>query len=352
MKRLLVLALALSAVGCTDPRTEVVVVVSTKGVRIPDDVDSVGITVTDLDAPASSQLRFNQTVLLTAGTPSPGTYGLPLTMTLVPGSMHPNDRVRVQVDAIRNSKPVISDAAVFPFTAHQSLRLDFVLYANCIGRVDCSQMDQACGPDGCMPVTPQPLSGEPDLSVSLPDLAPPPPDLMSPPDLTGVTLPDLSGCIPIDCTGRACGSNGCTGTCGPGCTGGATCNEASGTCISPTVDMACSNTCGAMQCGTDVCGHPCGPMGGMCPTGDHCDLTGTCVPNLFQDMSMPMDMSMPDMDMSPSDLSTDGLMTTPCSSIGDICCLGAPNYCKGGLTCYEPMDTCGPPITGNDGGAT
>ncbi|HEY7954681.1 MAG TPA: hypothetical protein VII38_05275, partial [Polyangia bacterium] len=274
MRRLLIATLVLSAIGCTDPRTEVVVVVSTKGVRVPDDVDSVAFTVTDLDAPEADQTRFNQTILLATGAPQPGTFALPLTATLVPGSMRPNDRVRVQVDAVRNGKPVISDAAVFPFTRHASLQLDFVLYANCLGNVACAMRDQACGPDAsCVPVMPQPLGGgEPDLSASPPDLSPPPPDLFTPPDLTGI---DLKGCVP-DCTNlnRHCGSDGCGGQCAPGCSLPATCNPTLGQCMAPPDMAGCG--CVGRQCGSDNCGHP--NVCGKCNTGDFCDPLGQCMP--------------------------------------------------------------------------
>jgi hypothetical protein len=84
----------------------------------------------------------------------------------------------------------------------------------------------------------------------------------------------LGPCEP-DCTGRECGSDGCTGTCGPGCFGlTPDCNENTGRC-------ECMPDCAGRECGDDGCGGtcepgcgatPCNPITGMCSVcGD-----GTC----------------------------------------------------------------------------
>lgn len=60
-----------------------------------------------------------------------------------------------------------------------------------------------------------------------------------------------TACTP-SCTGRVCGSDGCGGTCGPGC--GATQNcTAAGQC-----EAACTPNCTGKQCGPDGCGGTCG----------------------------------------------------------------------------------------------
>ena len=68
-------------------------------------------------------------------------------------------------------------------------------------------------------------------------------------------------CVPA-CAGKACGDDGCGGTCGT-CPAGSSC--ANGACT------ACS--CGARQCGDDGCGTPCG----TCDGAKLCDPVGQCV---------------------------------------------------------------------------
>jgi len=76
----------------------------------------------------------------------------------------------------------------------------------------------------------------------------------------------LGPCVP-DCTGRECGSDGCTGTCGPGCFGATPdCNETTGQC-------ECMPDCAGRECGADGCGGTCEPGCGSAP----CVIaTGTC----------------------------------------------------------------------------
>jgi hypothetical protein len=71
-------------------------------------------------------------------------------------------------------------------------------------------------------------------------------------------------CVP-SCTGRVCGTDGCTGTCGPDCATGQQC-DATGHCV------ACVTQCGDRNCGGDGCGGSCG----TCPTGQMCDATSHC----------------------------------------------------------------------------
>jgi hypothetical protein len=64
------------------------------------------------------------------------------------------------------------------------------------------------------------------------------------------------------CAGRACGSDGCGGTCGA-CACGETCDD--GRCVA-------RDGCGDLECGADACGASCG----TCPPGAWCD-DGRCV---------------------------------------------------------------------------
>lgn len=73
------------------------------------------------------------------------------------------------------------------------------------------------------------------------------------------------GCVP-DCTGKACGSDGCGGSCGT-CPTGYSC-DASGQCVS-----GCVPDCTGKVCGDDGCGGSCG----TCPTGQTCNASGQCV---------------------------------------------------------------------------
>ena len=63
------------------------------------------------------------------------------------------------------------------------------------------------------------------------------------------------GCEP-DCSGKACGDDGCGGSCG-GCTIGWSCID--GTCV-------CQPNCNGKECGSDFCGGSCGD----CPVGEGC----------------------------------------------------------------------------------
>ncbi len=71
------------------------------------------------------------------------------------------------------------------------------------------------------------------------------------------------GCEP-DCSGKLCGGDGCSGTCGV-CGGGQTC--AGGQCV-----VDCVPKCEGKQCGDNGCGGTCGD----CPQGESC-LSGQCV---------------------------------------------------------------------------
>jgi hypothetical protein len=73
-------------------------------------------------------------------------------------------------------------------------------------------------------------------------------------------------CTP-NCSGKQCGSDGCSGTCGT-CPSNESCS-ASGTCV------ACTPQCSGKQCGADGCGGSCG----TCTTGQSCNSSGQCVTN-------------------------------------------------------------------------
>jgi hypothetical protein len=159
-------AAGLIGAGCKKPRTEMVVVVQTEGVRVPEDVAQIRVLVADRESGGDTPV-YDSTVSLCTPTLTTGCYTLPLSAVLHPGSKQPDDPVKVQIDALsRTGVRVTSSAALFTFSPKQSLRLDFILYSNCIGLVDCSVRDQACGPDAkCTTLTPVKLEDDPDLGL-------------------------------------------------------------------------------------------------------------------------------------------------------------------------------------------
>lgn len=91
------------------------------------------------------------------------------------------------------------------------------------------------------------------------------------PDTSCIDDPDCDTCVP-DCTGRACGDNGCGGACGS-CALGTRCE--SGACVS-----TCVPGCAGRECGPDGCGGTCG----TCPVTGTCDTSAArcveeCVPD-------------------------------------------------------------------------
>jgi hypothetical protein len=110
------------------------------------------------------------------------------------------------------------------------------------------------------------------------DAAPPPPDGALASEEAAAAMPDdgaaqgpqdaaltpdgdAPSCTP-NCAGRACGDNGCGGSCGT-CTSG-TCS-AQGSCV-------CTPNCAGRACGDNGCGGSCGP----CTSGQSCGATGQC----------------------------------------------------------------------------
>jgi hypothetical protein len=203
MRRLLLFATLLA--GCTEPATQVLVIVHSYGLQIGPglDIDGLRIVVKN-DKGDSAAASFDKTNPLCGDSPVPACWTLPVTATLVPGPDRPNDVVVVQVLGQRNGTKVIGDQASFHFLKNTSQRLDFVLYANCLN-VDCTQADAACNFAGmCEPVEPMTFNGEPQLdgppSSLLPDLGGdlaradlgPHPDLSGLPDMSVSPVSDLS----------------------------------------------------------------------------------------------------------------------------------------------------------------
>lgn len=158
--------------GCSESPTQVKVAIYTRGVRVPDDVARIHLSVADHEPAASDAGGVDDSVydadveLCTDDVSGGGCYDLPLSAVLFPGKKRAGDSVRVQVDAVGPAGSIVtSDAALFVFSPHQSFQLDFVLYAACIGIVDCAARNQACGPDAqCTTLGPVAGGSTPDLA--------------------------------------------------------------------------------------------------------------------------------------------------------------------------------------------
>jgi hypothetical protein len=321
MMRALTLALvaaATLAAGCTKHQTEMILVITTEGVRIPEDVHKVHLTVADRQASLDDTV-YEQDVELCNPMLETSCFNIPVTAALFPGKAHGSDSVRVEVDAIGAGGTVIADAALFTFADEQSLRLDFVLYANCLGNVECAKRDQACGPlDTCIDLKPGSANG--GLDIALPrgpeDMSTPLPPDMTLVDLAGADLTqvpadlvstlDMSGCANVTCDmGEQCVAGVCM-PCGfetnPCCFGpvapppyhpNAGGGTGTGICY-PTNNVCSGGYC--VRCGNE--GDPCCTMQTPACNGILlCDGTGTCVQPPVMDMSLG-----PDMTLMPSDM--------------------------------------------------
>ena len=110
-------------------------------------------------------------------------------------------------------------------------------------------------------------------------------------------------CTPV-CAGKACGDDGCGGSCG-NCPSGFACTA--GAC-------ACAPACNGKACGADGCGGTCG----SCPANHSCNAIGQCIPF--------------------------GACVPSCSgkACGDDGCGGTCGTCPSPLLCTA-VGTCGPP---------
>jgi hypothetical protein len=300
--------------GCVEPRTEVVVIVSAEGIAVPQDVETLHLLVADRPQGSSDarqdDVLYDQMLRLCSGNMTDNCYRLPLSITLVPGTKQPGDSVRLLVEAQKNGAPVISNAALFTFSPQHSLRVDMVLYDQCLGSLACAQADQSCGVDsGCHQLQPTLLSSA-DLQ--------PPIDAAVPGDLSGFDL------TPNYCDGNC---NAACGSCGPF----EYCAETVKQCLGCGAqgDFCCP---GAAPCKFGLVCDPqtrCEPPApGMEPpcggqTQACCQPGSTCGPGLVcngQCQLPPMDLlsdQLPPTDLlSPPDMLPDGLQPPPDLSSG------------------------------------
>ena len=338
---LLALALASALAGCSAARTELVLVVEQSGLALGTQIDGLRSDARDAAGVPMAPTNSTFDLLLCSNSNQENCHNFPITVTLVPGPDHLSDPVHVQVDALLNHNPKISESATFTFARGVSLRLDITLYERCYGRTDCGDMDQVCDENGnCMMASPQPFSGEPDLAV--PDLGSGPVDL-GPRDLAGA---DLTSC----CVGRQCGVDPACGLSCGGCTASTPSCNASGKCVAcgMTNQVCCATgtpcqtpaTCNGGLCTAGGCtgaqGTPC--CQGNCQTGLACDPTTTCQPcgNSGQLCC-------------PTQTACSGVTLTcnaatghcvPCGGHGQTCCAGGACNAPTMDVCVAPSNTC------------
>jgi hypothetical protein len=85
---------------------------------------------------------------------------------------------------------------------------------------------------------------------------------------------DVTNVCTPQCAGKACGNDGCSGSCGD-CSGGQVCSQ--GQCIDGGTTGGCRSNCISKVCGADGCGGVCGICSGgsVCAQGQCIDAGGT-----------------------------------------------------------------------------
>ncbi len=133
-----------------------------------------------------------------------------------------------------------------------------------------------------------------------------------------------------DCTGKACGPNGCGGTCGT-CGGNAPWCDATGQC-----SATCTKQCTGKACGDDGCGGTCG----QCGADSVCSTYSQCVPTAWQcpipyfadGIACDCGCGAPDPDCAIAKVLTFGCptSTTACDATTGLC---KSTFCKSDTTC-------------------
>lgn len=343
IQSLLFAVVLLGAASCNEKLTEMLVVVSNAGLVIGDEIDAVDITLRDPTGAVGHQQRVP--LCGTSSATAAQCLYFPFSVLLVPGDQRSGTPVEVQIDAIKGGQKVIANVAIFRFTKKKTLRLDVILYPDCIDNLSCAEQKKACVQNGqCADLTPTDsdpdnLPKQPDLlgatidqsimppadlvgadlvgadfsevpdqsiavdmSVSSPDSSPPL-DLTTFPDLLE---PDLFGCE-ASCSGRQCGTNGCAGKCGE-CSGFTYC-----------ADTGFPSAASCMTCGqlNQACCPISNPQG-RCEIGLECRVS-KCQPT--DDMLAPLDL-------------------LECGQLGQICCAGSLCFqgaCNGTFCALDDM---------------
>jgi hypothetical protein len=357
---LLAAALVAAAAGCSGERTEIVLIIDQAGLKLGQDIDTLHIQIAQ---DSESTPFFNLPFILCGTLPTTTCVNLPLSATLIPGPMLPDDNVRLQVDAKLggdDGRLRISDVADFRFTKGESLRLELVLTANCLDMLSCAESEAACYDGRCYNPMPEPAGA--DLSVPV-DLAPP--HDFAGVDFAGVDLTcvplcpagycglDQNNCnVACQCTAQfeACGNTQACQPCGlddqaccptsqsPRCrTGNRACSSTGngGTCVACLGPGDLCSTGGQPCCSGTFCSGgaclACGAQGAMCCPGSMCDTGlgcsgGTSCQPCGASMQ-PCCGSGPPCNSSPP-LACVGatLKCEPCGELNDPCCSGGCNH--------------------------
>lgn len=311
MKRFLsiiiVAGLGLAICSCDALRTEMLLVIDNGGVEIPREIDGIALEAKDSNGQTVFQMPQPIRLCRAGEDPngSPKCYAFPIVVKLIPGERAPTDQVRLDINAVRGQARVLANTAVFYFAKGRTLRLDVVLYPDCLGYFSCAQQNKLCVQnkvcESAMPSEVDP--GTTDLAKR------PPPDLS--PDLAAPA--DLRECNPSgmceDC-----------GALGQQCCGG----------------VSCATT--GLRCEAGTCVEVCGRRGELC-----CSTGNQCEDPLVCDNGAPARCNDPPMDMG-SDM-------TPCGGPGEDCCPGdictTPGYvCNPHNICeFGPIDMGGGEMT-------
>ncbi len=252
--RTLLAVLLLAACSSPEP-TEIVVVVSSVGVSMPEDIDAVQISARSGGTPFFSNV----------------TERLPMAVTIAPMRMA-NESVEIVVLAFKAGAVRIDNAATVTFVTGVRQRIDFVLFPKCLDTDCASQVSQrSCTQSGrCVDISPTNMVGEPmlDGGVAVFDMSPS--DQAAPAHDLGAQ--DAGGGGGGGCTRNACG--GCTPLVGqPGapcgvCRGGAFACFGSDAviCVAPgagvngcggcSLIVAPGTPCGTCKMGVEVCATP------------------------------------------------------------------------------------------------
>jgi hypothetical protein len=158
--RVALVAAAVCAAACQAGRTEMFISVTTLGLGIPDDVDTIGFTVVDTIRTDFTGFQKDELVCYTGFADPAQCRALPMSVTLYPGSQAAGDPVRVLIEGKRLGTTRFKDAAVFTFSRDQSQRLDFVLYGACKDDFMCADQNKICDANrNCVELHALPLEG-------------------------------------------------------------------------------------------------------------------------------------------------------------------------------------------------
>jgi hypothetical protein len=227
------------------------------------------------------------------------------------------------------------------------------------------------GPRGSdVPASPQDVTprapdtnGPTDPDTTGPDTTDPDEPDATDPDATDATdadepedteEPDTMACVP-DCADKACGGDGCGGTCGT-CEAGWTCEAGACQALPPcTSDDDCAAFSAAQVCWTFICDPVDGCVadtfheGDPCDDGDPCTFGALCVINESdEELCLGTPVPVDDGNDCTEDACVDGVIIHNDAPDESPCDYG-PNDCTSGDSCVEGECVVGAPLELDDG---